>query len=257
MAKESFMLVSLKEDKAKKLAQVMANPSCIKILEYLAGKDATETQVAKDLKIPLSTVHYNLQQLVDAKLVVVDEFHYSEKGREVNHYKLANKYIIIAPQEDNPNFLQHLKKYIPVTLITLGLAAVLKTMQFFTGTVSAQTSTFQAPMADAVQKQAADAGTEAVIVMNKEIAESGSAGVAQAMTADSARSAAVQNTLMQEAVNESIPAAAPSLMPSPEPIVHQPWWQSPLVDYFIAGAIFVLIVMVIIELIYYWRRKKE
>jgi hypothetical protein len=62
---------------------------------------------------------------------------------------------------------------------------------------------------------------------------------------------------MQEAVNESIPAAAPSLMPSPEPIVHQPWWQSPLVDYFIAGAIFVLIVMVIIELIYYWRRKKE
>ena len=114
MGKESFMLVSLKGDKAKKLAQVMSNPTCTRILEYLAGKDATESQIAKELNVPLSTVHYNLQQLVEAKLVIVDEFHYSEKGREVNHYKLANKYIIIAPQEDDPSFLQHLKKFIPV-----------------------------------------------------------------------------------------------------------------------------------------------
>jgi DNA-binding transcriptional ArsR family regulator len=251
MAKESFMLVSLKEDKAKKLAQVMSNPSCIKILEYLAGKDATETQVAKDLKIPLSTVHYNLQQLVDAKLVIVDEFHYSEKGREVNHYKLANKYIIIAPQEDNPNFLQHLKKYIPVTLITLGLAAVLKTMQLFTGTSAV--TTLQAPLADAAQKSAADAGTETIIAMNKQ-----AAGAAQVASTEVARTTAAesQNAFMQETVNQSAPIATQNFV-APEPLVHAPWWQSPLIDYFIAGAIFVLLVMVIIEAIYYWRRKQD
>ena len=126
MPKEPFMLVSLKEDKAKKLAQVMSNPTCIKILEHLAGKDATESAIAKDLGLPLSTVHYNIQQLVAAKLVIVDEFHYSEKGREVNHYKLANKYIIIAPQDDDPTLLERLKKFVPITIITIGLAAVLR-----------------------------------------------------------------------------------------------------------------------------------
>ena len=99
MAKKSFLLVSLKENKAKELAQAIANESCRKILDYLADKeDATETEISSKLNIPISTVHYNLKQLLAGSLVVVDEFHYSEKGKEVNHYKLANKYIIIAPK---------------------------------------------------------------------------------------------------------------------------------------------------------------
>lgn len=121
---------------AKKLAQVIGNPTCLKILDYLAGKDATETQVGEeDLKIPLSTVHYNLQQLVGAKLVVIEEFHYSPKGREVNHYKLADKFIIIAPKDDDPSFLARLKNLVPAAVVTLGLATVLKSMEFFTGTL--------------------------------------------------------------------------------------------------------------------------
>src|SRR3989338_10912894 len=99
MAKQSFLLVSLKEDKAKELAQVISNESCRKILDYLAEKeDATESEISKDLQFPISTVHYNLQHLMKAGIINVDEFHYSEKGKEVNHYKLANKYIIIAPK---------------------------------------------------------------------------------------------------------------------------------------------------------------
>ena len=78
MPKEPFMLVSLDEDKARRLAQVISNPTCTKILNYLAGKDATESDIAKELKLPLSTVHYNLQQLSQAKLVTVEEFHYSK-----------------------------------------------------------------------------------------------------------------------------------------------------------------------------------
>ncbi len=99
MAKQSFLLVSLKEDKAKELAQVISNESCRKILDFLAERqEATETEIAQKMVIPISTVHYNLQQLMKAGIITVDEFHYSEKGREVNHYKLANKYIIIAPK---------------------------------------------------------------------------------------------------------------------------------------------------------------
>lgn len=124
MAKENFVLVSLKESKAKKLAQVISNESCRKILDYLAEKEATETELAEKLDVPISTVHYNLKHLTDAGLVDVDEFHYSEKGREVNHYKLANKYVIIAPKSIF-GIKEKLKSILPVVLITVAAAGLL------------------------------------------------------------------------------------------------------------------------------------
>jgi len=119
MAKNSFLLVSLKENKAKELAQAISNESCRKILDYLADKeDATETELSEKLKIPISTVHYNLKQLSAGGLVLVEEFHYSEKGKEVNHYKLANKYIIIAPKTTY-GIKEKLKSILPVSLLAL------------------------------------------------------------------------------------------------------------------------------------------
>lgn len=127
MAKHSFLLVSLQEDKARKLAQAVSNESCRKILDYLTENDATETELAKKLNLPLSTVHYNLKQLVDAGLVSSEEFHYSKKGKEVSHYRLANKYIIIAPKSTF-GIKEKLKSILPaaVTVATIGFAA-----QFF------------------------------------------------------------------------------------------------------------------------------
>jgi DNA-binding transcriptional ArsR family regulator len=123
MAEKSFVMVSLKEDKAKKLTQTLSNETCRNILDYLSSrKEATESQISKDLKIPISTVHYNLKQLSETKLVTMDEFHYSEKGKEVIHYKIANKYIIIAPDEDE-GFLERLKSFIP-SFIIVGAVSV-------------------------------------------------------------------------------------------------------------------------------------
>lgn len=208
MPKESFMLVSLNEDKAKKLAQVIGNPTCTRILDYLAGKDATESQIAKDLGIPLSTVHYNLQQLVQAKLVVVEEFHYSEKGREVNHYKLANKYIIIAPKDD-PSFVERIKKYLPAALLTAGLAAVLKLMQAFTARPAAGDSM---AMRTALQEESAGAMADTMETMAMKAADGAVAQV--------------------------------------------PWWQSAAVEWFLIGAVSVLLILVIGELINHWRERK-
>ncbi|MFH1133878.1 MAG: winged helix-turn-helix domain-containing protein [Nanoarchaeota archaeon] len=114
--KETFLLVSMKEDKAKKLAQVISSDTCRRILDLLAQKEATETQIGDELQMPLSTVHYNLQQLLAANLVTAEEFHYSQKGKEVNHYALANKFIIIAPESK-----EGLKVSIRHTLPALGV----------------------------------------------------------------------------------------------------------------------------------------
>ena len=128
MAKKNLILLSLEDSKINKIANVVSNVSCKKILDYLAGKEyATESDIAKELGLPISTVHYNMQQLMDAGLIIVDEFHYSEKGREVNRYKLANKYIIIAPKKTKTTGLkQKLKGILPVALIAAGAAGLIQ-----------------------------------------------------------------------------------------------------------------------------------
>jgi DNA-binding transcriptional ArsR family regulator len=118
MAKEKFILVSLKDDESKKLAQIVTNDSSRKILDYLAEKEATESEISEKLNVPISTIHYNLQALVKAKLVEADEYHYSQKGKEVLHYKLANKYIIIAPKSTY-GIKERLKSILPVAIFAI------------------------------------------------------------------------------------------------------------------------------------------
>lgn len=118
MADKSFVLMSLKEDKVKKMTQVLSNDTCRQILDFLSTTErATATEISKKLKLAMSTIHYNLKQLKDNNLVTSDEYTYSEKGKEIIHYGLANKYIIIAPKEDK-NILDRLKGFLPITLIS-------------------------------------------------------------------------------------------------------------------------------------------
>lgn len=129
MTSKNFLLVSLEESKAKELAQIVSNDICRKILDYLAAKEkhATETEVAKDMGIPLSTVHYNLKQLLQSGIVKAEEFHYSPKGREVLHYSLANKYIIIAPKATATESLaKKLKRILPVVILVAATGLVIQ-----------------------------------------------------------------------------------------------------------------------------------
>ncbi len=123
--KDTFLLLSLEDDKAKKLANVISSDVCRKLLDHLAKKESTESELSKELSIPISTVHYNLKQLVDAGLVKNDEFHYSEKGKEVNHYSLVNKYIIIAPK-NTENIAAKIKRIIPAFLAVAVTGAIVQ-----------------------------------------------------------------------------------------------------------------------------------
>lgn len=125
---QKFVLLSLKDNEAKRLGQVISSETARKILDALAEKKYTETELAEKLRLPLSTVHYNMKALVEAKLVTADEYHYSEKGREVIHYGLANKYVIIAPASTQPSILNKLKTILPVAVL---VAAVGWSIDFF------------------------------------------------------------------------------------------------------------------------------
>lgn len=123
MTKEKFVMVSLKEDKAKKLAQVISSDTCRKILDYLTEKDASETELSEKLSLPISTVHYNVQQLVKSSLIKADKFRWSEKGKEIQIYTLAKKTIIIS-SEKRSELRNNLRNILGVVLFGI-LAAFL------------------------------------------------------------------------------------------------------------------------------------
>ncbi|MBI4148863.1 helix-turn-helix transcriptional regulator [Candidatus Woesearchaeota archaeon] len=156
MPKEQFLVVSLREEQAKRLAQVLSNDTSRKILDCLAQqRDATETQLAKELHLPLSTVHYNVQQLLQGKLVEAEEFHYSPKGKEVNHYRLANKYIIIAPAATF-GFRQRLRSVIPALILALASTAAIRLLtkpETAAAPLLAQAESAALRMAPAVQSE--------------------------------------------------------------------------------------------------------
>ena len=147
MASGNFLLLSMEDDKIKKVSNVISNESCRKILDYLSGKDATESELAKALQLPISTVSYNLKQLIETGLIESKEFHYSEKGKEVNHFRLANKYIIIAPKKTF-GIKERLKGILPVALIASGAAFIVQlTNKYFSRGIIAEEAAVAKSMA--------------------------------------------------------------------------------------------------------------
>jgi len=176
MKEESFLLVSLKEDKAKQLAQVLSNDTARKILDYLSKVEhATETDISKKMKLPLSTVHYNLQQLSKSNLVSDEHFNYSEKGKKIVHYSLSNKYVIIAPKKTDI-LKEKLRQFLPVVLITTMTAVFIKYFRPVTRTFSnsgAIKAAADAAVEEGAEQMLARAATEPVVntmVSNQEFA---------------------------------------------------------------------------------------
>lgn len=221
MSQDPFLLVSLEESESKELAKVISNKTCRKILDFLSKKDATETVIAKELKLPLSTVHYNLQNLYKANLVKVDEFHYSKKGKEVNHYSLANKLIIIAPKKTNvESFKDKLKSILPIGIIVLAVAGVMQLFSMF----KPSTTRLMAAAPPAISEAGVKVAEEAPVFAQREA--------------------------------DLIAAGAENITPVAEPVIQVVQTQPNIALWFLIGAVFTIILLII----WYWfvtRKKKR
>jgi len=124
MVEERFILASLEDKKSKDLAQVIASNTSRKILNLLSKEDLSESEISNKLNAPITTVEYNIQQLLKAKLIETKEFKWSEKGKKIKYYKVSNKLIIIAPKSQSL-FLDKIKTIIPVALIGLAISSII------------------------------------------------------------------------------------------------------------------------------------
>ena len=84
MEQNKYLLISLGDEKAKKLSEVLGNSTCNKILEFLADKsEVSEKDISTALKMPLNTVEYNLKKLLTAELIEKSQkFFWSTKGKK-------------------------------------------------------------------------------------------------------------------------------------------------------------------------------
>lgn len=120
MAKK-YDVVDFSEDKSKRLAEVLSNKTCRKILNYLKKKKSSETDISKALNLPLSTVHYNLKKLKQNNLINIKDFYWSNKGNKVNIYEAQDRMVVLSHKKPSP--LQ-LKLIIPLVAIIAIIAVV-------------------------------------------------------------------------------------------------------------------------------------
>lgn len=110
-----YLLLDLDDEKAKHLADVLANETCKKILNILAEKEASASTLSENLNLALNTITYNLEKLLNSGLIEKSRHFWSVKGRKIETYKLANKNIVISPKQTIAN---KLKSIMPLVLIS-------------------------------------------------------------------------------------------------------------------------------------------
>lgn len=100
MSNEKFILIDMNDERSKKIAEVLGNKTCKKIIDYLSDvKEASEKDISDKLSIPINTVEYNLNKLIESGLVEkTKNFFWSVKGRKIDMYRLSNKKILISPR---------------------------------------------------------------------------------------------------------------------------------------------------------------
>jgi DNA-binding transcriptional ArsR family regulator len=112
---EKLLILPLNDKNSKKISQIISNDTARNILEAIASEPLSTSELAEKLRIPLSTVQYNLEKLNDAGLVKVERTKYSEKMKHVKIYAPQRKFVVIVPEKTNrKDVIATLKRYLTV-----------------------------------------------------------------------------------------------------------------------------------------------
>ena len=66
-----FETISVDDEKAKELAQILINEKSLAILRLLQEKTLSLSEIARELDLPLSTVSYHIDKMIKVGLVEV------------------------------------------------------------------------------------------------------------------------------------------------------------------------------------------
>jgi DNA-binding transcriptional ArsR family regulator len=114
------------EDDARTVAKAMASSTAGEILKSFQGQERSASYIASALHLPISTVMYHLDALLEAGFIEVSRIRYSVKGREVKVYRQSDQVFIVAPTHaDLRAALLRYASLFGITIFGAGVAAFL------------------------------------------------------------------------------------------------------------------------------------
>ena len=124
---EKLLILPLNDKNSKKISQIISNDTARNILEAIASEPLSASRIAEKLRIPLSTVQYNLEKLNDAGLAKVERTKYSEKMKHVKIYAPQRKFVVIVPEKTNrKDVIAALKRYLTVIFFAVAGSGVIE-----------------------------------------------------------------------------------------------------------------------------------
>jgi DNA-binding transcriptional ArsR family regulator len=116
---EKYVSIDINDPRSTKIAEALSNPTSKKILNLLADKELSASDISNLLKQPLNTITYNLDKLVETGLIEKSKnFFWSAKGKKIPTYTLSNKKIMISPKTITKGILPAL---LGTAIVALGI----------------------------------------------------------------------------------------------------------------------------------------
>jgi DNA-binding transcriptional ArsR family regulator len=228
------------DERAQKIAKAMGSQTASDILQLLSDGQKSLTDITERLAIPMTTVKYHVENLLDAGLISVAETKYSVKGREVKLYSLTNQLLIVAPRQSNVRSL--LLKYASLFGIVAFGSVIIAIMSSLFGSESVMRSSLNAVPRMAVQE---DGGSYAKAVADGYAANATMPPDVMATGSHEISAAAAANfSPCPEAFCQIAPQAVPPMFP--------PMPDSALA--FFLGGIMVIFVLLCYEA-YLWKQR--
>ncbi|MDK2892475.1 winged helix-turn-helix domain-containing protein [Methanohalophilus sp.] len=130
---KKVLILPLSEE-SRHITQTLSNEKALKILELLAQEPMSATSIADSLDLPLTTIKYHLDSLIDADLIQIRNTRWSRKGREIKIYEPVQKMIVVMPGTNCPDkssVLDMLKKYLALAAGAIFAAAGIESLEGF------------------------------------------------------------------------------------------------------------------------------
>jgi predicted transcriptional regulator len=178
MTGEEVLVLEPGDDRAKKIGKALSNASSSDILHLLGEGEKTLSELSESLDQPITTVKYNVENLLDAGMIDIVRTRYSEKGRVVKVYGVRDQVVIVSPGRADVKSL--LMKYASLfALIAIASLVLAGIAPLFSGMGIGDMQTSQ----EAVLRSPAPAVADTIAVMDFN-GEDGGAGVAKTVSTE-------------------------------------------------------------------------
>ena len=120
-----FETISVDDEKAKELAQILINDKALSILKLLQEESLSASDISARLNLPLSTVVYHLDKMSRVGLIEIAGKRYGKRLQEVKLYRASPKPILLMPAKTSfkRRVLRTIEKIQVISLSVAGIVS--------------------------------------------------------------------------------------------------------------------------------------